>query len=115
MASFGGSVGLRNFRSTDNATVAVTNSTGNVALTGQGSDFEFKNTGSVEAFVNVGASSSVTATAGGALTADKDGSQSVPAGAILVYSFPNCGATPYVAAITATGTTTLRVSQGFGS
>lgn len=112
--NFTGSLAARNFRSTDNATIATTGTSANVTMVGDGTDFQFANVGTAEAFVTV-ATSAATAIAGGGSTKDGDGSNSVPAGAIMVYSFPNAGSAPSVAAITATGTTTLRVARGFGS
>lgn len=103
--------GLRNFRGTAYGTLAVSNSSGTLALTGGvGQDFEFKNVGTIEAFVNLG-----TLAVANAGTTGVETSLSIPAGAILVYNFPNAADAATVAAVTATGTTTLRVSQGNGS
>lgn len=102
---------IRNFRGTAFGTLAVSNSSGTLVLTGgSGQDFEFKNVGTVEAFVTVG-----TVAVANAATTGVETSISIPAGAILVYNFPMAPDAATVAFITASGTTTLRAAQGTGS
>ena len=85
-----------------NATIAVTTSTGNVAIAGTGATLRLANVTSVECFVAVG-NSAVAATTG---------SFSVPGNTQVFISIPN--EATYVAAITAATTTTLRISRGDG-
>lgn len=103
---------VRNFRATSQATLAVSNSSGTVTIAnGSGQDFEFKNVGTAEAFVQLG----TTVVAGGTVSAETGG-LSIPVGGILMYNFPNAidGAVVF-AGITASGSTVLRVTQGTGS
>lgn len=102
---------LRNFRATAFATAAVTNSSGTVTLTnGVGQDLEFKNVGTIEAFVNPGILAVANAGTTGVET-----SQSIPGGMVLVYNYPNLPDGATIAFITLSGSTTLRISQGTGS
>lgn len=102
---------IRNFRPISAGTLVTTGTSGTLTLAaGVGQDFEFKNVGTLEAFINLG----TTVTAGGTVTAE-GGGLSIPAGAILIYNFPNAQDGATIAAITQTGTTTLRVAQGTGS
>lgn len=94
-----------------NGTIAVTTSSQSIALQGAGMSLLVKNVGGGECFIAIG-DSTVTATAGAAATDATDGSLSVPAGEIAIYSIP--ATATHVAAITASGTTTLRVSRGDG-
>lgn len=97
---------------TVNGTIAVTSTSQAIALQGAGGSVLLQNVGTTECFVAVG-DSTVTATAGTGTTDATDGSMSVPAGAIVVYSIPQTAT--YVAAVTAAGTTILRVSRGSGT
>jgi hypothetical protein len=83
-------------------TLAVTTTTGSVALAGTGSALRVCNVGGAECFLAAG-SSTVTATTA---------SMSVPAGAIETFTIPITAT--HVAAITASGTTTLRLARGEG-
>ena len=98
---------------TVNGTVAVTTTSQAIALQGAGGALLVKNVGSTECFIAVG-SSTVTATAAAAAPATDatDGSMSIPAGEIGTYSIPVTAT--HLAAVTASGTTTLRVSRGEG-
>lgn len=85
-----------------NASIAVTTTTGNVAITGVGSVLRLANVTSVECFVAFG-TSAITATTG---------SFSVPGNTAIFVSVSD--AVTHVAAITASGTATLRISRGDG-
>src|SRR5580658_8980975 len=99
------------FASSYNATIAATSTSQSVAMGGSGTFYLFQNVGTAECFVAVGGVN-VVAVAGGAATKSPDGSLSVPAGAIVIYSFVD-SAQGYVAAVCASGNTTLlRISQG---
>jgi hypothetical protein len=97
---------------TVNGTVAVTTTSQRVAMQGSGGSLVLKNVGGTECFVAVG-NSTVTATAGTSATDETDGSFSIPAGEVGSYSIPVTAT--HVAAVTASGTTTLRVSRGEGA
>lgn len=110
------------FSPVQNGTIAATTSSQAIALGGSTDASAYQtgpncavvsNIGTVEAFVLFG-DSTVTAIAGGAITAANDGSASVPAGAIVSFQANIPGIT-HMAAITASGTTTIRVSRGYGS
>lgn len=83
--------------------LAVTSTTGNVALAGSGNQLLVKNVGATECFLTVGSSTVEATTA----------NMSVPPGEIAVYTIP-ISAT-HVAAITASSTTTLRLARGEGN
>lgn len=85
------------------ATLAVTSTTGSVILSGAGSSVEVQNTGLVMMFIKLG-SSTVTAA-----TTDYP----VPAGQSKVIG-RNPNTDLYIAAITASGTTTLYATTGEG-
>lgn len=92
----------------DTASRAVTTSSARVALTQKpGSSVELTvivyNQGTIDAFVAFG-DSTVTATTA---------STPVPAGTSMVFSVPNQSAA-YIAAITASGATTLKITSGSG-
>lgn len=94
------------FSPSANATLAVTATTGNVAVgsANQGSTFQFCNAGTNICFIKNGTSNAITAA-----TTDIP----VLAGAILTYSFPP--ETTHIAAIClAASTTTLYISRGEG-
>lgn len=104
-----------NFQVTWNATIAVTSTSASVEMEGGGTSFMFQNAGSQECFV-LGGPSNVVAVAGGAITASPDGSTAIQPGAIMVLSIPSLPAVPYIAAVCASGNSTLlRISQGTGS
>lgn len=99
-----------------NSTIlAVPVTSASVALAaGSASDsntVQVANVGTAEAFIAFGGAT-VAAVAQGAVTAASDGSTSIPAGAILAFSINNQG---YAAAITQSGTTTLRITRGSGT
>jgi len=96
---------------TVNSTLAATTTSDRVALQGVGSVVRVNNVGTVEAFIAFG-DSTITATAGGAATKASDGSGSVGAGATELFSVPLT--ITYAAGVTASGTTTLRLSRGEG-
>jgi len=83
-----------------NVSLAVTTTTGRVAVSGTGSVLRLANVSSVECFVTVG-DSTVTAT-----TTDFP----IPGNTVVFMEIPNIATN--VAAITAATTTTLRVSRG---
>lgn len=91
--------------------LAVTSTTGNVALPGRVSynklQVRLYNAGGATAFVNCGGST-VTASA----TTDIP----IPAGAVEVMTldFPATVTTPYIAAVTSAGTATLYITPGDG-
>lgn len=84
------------------ASISVTGTSSRVQLGASGTTILLQNTGTNDAFVAFGGSG-VTATTS---------SHSLPAGKSIAY---NAAASSYVAAITASSTTTVKVSQGFGS
>lgn len=87
--------------------LSVTSASANVALSAscQGT-IQVQNIGTAEAFVNPqGASNAAAATTS---------NDSLPAGTCHVYQVV-IGATPYLAAITTSGTATLRITQGSGA
>lgn len=91
------------------ASLAVTSSTGRVALTQAPTNTTeltviVYNSGSNDAFVKFG-TVSVTATTG---------NMPVPAGTQVQFSVPN-GTAAYIAAITASSTTTLKITSGTGT
>lgn len=90
-------------------TIAVTSASDRLAVTGLGKTLYVTNVGTTECFIAIGGST-VTAVAGGATTA-LTGGMSIPAG----FAFA-CGmdTNTHIAAITASGTTTLRVTRGDG-
>lgn len=91
-------------------TIAVTDVSARLAVSGRGKTLYVNNVGSTECFVAVG-TSTVTAVAGGATTA-LTGSMSFPAGFSCAIAMD---ANTHVAAICTTGgTTTLRITRGDG-
>lgn len=83
------------------ATISVSGTSANSQLSACGSTLILWNVGSTEAFYRLGSSSGTTA-----VTTDN----SIPASAFVVL---NVGSRqPYLAAITASSTTTLRITQG---
>jgi hypothetical protein len=95
-----------------NGTIAVTTTSQRIALTGTGSSIRVANVTATEAFINVG-DSTVVAVAGAGATQASDGAMSVPANSLGFYAVP--GSATHVAAITAAGTATLRISRGEGA
>ena len=85
------------------SSLSVTGSSANVLLSGCGHSVVLTNIGSNEAFYNVGAASTTTATTSSA---------SLPAGNSIVLNVGDNA--PYLAAITSTSTTTIRITQGQG-
>lgn len=83
-------------------TINATSVSSNAALSCQGTQVKIINIGSTEAFIKIGSSSTITA----ATTDD-----SIPGGACGIYDMAPTG---FVAGITASLTTTLRVTQGWG-
>lgn len=84
-------------------TLSVTGTTSNSQLSACGSAAIIWNIGATEAFLNLGSASNTAATTSG---------WSIPAGGAIVL---NTGRAPlYIAAITASSTTTIRVVQGNG-
>ena len=84
-------------------TLAVANTTSNVQLSTCGPVVVIWNVGSVEAFINVGSASNTAATTAG---------WSVPGSSFRTFNFGTSGL--YLAAITSSSSTTLRVTQGIG-
>lgn len=103
--------------------ITIPDSNGSIYVTGTsqrilllaGESLLLKNVGATECFVKQG-DITVTAVASGGATLAADGSMSLPAGEIGLYSIKNtAGGANYVAAVCAgAGTTTLRVSVGVG-
>jgi hypothetical protein len=84
------------------ASLSVTSTTARVALVGSGTQVLLKNVGGTECFVKVGSVAVVATTS----------CMSVPAGEIATYSISPTAT--HIAAITASGTTTLRIARGNG-
>lgn len=82
--------------------ISATTSTSNVSLPGTGPVAVVQNTGSVTAYITIGTASSLTATTAGF---------PVQAGMVIAIAIPAPG---YMAGITASGSTTLLVTQGSG-
>lgn len=85
--------------------LAVTNSTGAVALTGNATVYRLFNAGTATVFVEFGASTVTAATATG---------MPIASGAVEWLRPPTAQVAPYVAAITASGTATLYATAGEG-
>lgn len=85
---------------------------GTAQFYGQNHMVQVANVGTAEAFFQLG-DSAVVAIAEGAVTGASDGSTSIPAGSIMVFS-AGAGIT-HGAAITNSGTTTLRCCRGYGN
>ena len=83
--------------------IAVSNVSANVLLSKCGPSVMLMNITSQEAFYNLGTASSTAATTS---------NYSIPGGAYVLLQVPNLSTTYYIAAITSTSTTTLRVVQG---
>lgn len=100
------------FTPAQNGTIAVTTKSDAINIGGTGGSVTVRNLGTAEVFVALG-SSTVTATAGQtAASKASDGSFAVASGErVTLVTAPSDG---YVAAITASGTATLRVSRGEG-
>jgi len=95
-------------------TLAVTGTTANVKLSTCGPVVIVYNTTSQEAFYAVGAASNTAATAQTSSTAAPiANTYSIPGNDFITLNVDNVGAGVYLAAITATSTTTLRIVQGY--
>lgn len=94
-------------------TVAATTVSNAVALGTFGEVLLVQNDGSVTAFFALGTSVSTTAVAGGVASASSDGSIPILAGSSML--FRAAPGITYIAAVTAAGSTTLRVSRGDGT
>ncbi|MCV9943003.1 hypothetical protein [Rhizobium sp. BT-175] len=90
-------------------TIAVTTTSQAVDVTGIGKTLYVNNVGATECFVDVG-DSTVTATAGGAATG-MGGGMSFPPGFSCAIGMDG---NTHIAAVCATGTTTLRFTRGDG-
>lgn len=86
------------------ASLAVTTTTGRVALAGGGKQMLVTNPGSVQVYVEPG-SSTVSATVA---------SQCILPGTQVLMSIANIDTVTHVAAITATGAATIQISTGYG-
>lgn len=96
-------------------TLAVTNASANVLLASCGPVVIVYNITSQEAFYNIGTSSAVTASSQSTSTTaptNANGSNSIPGNSFVTLNISNL-ATAYLAAITASSTTTLRIVQGY--
>jgi hypothetical protein len=103
--------GIQYFYPEVNSTLAVTSATGRVDLTQTGDCIMLANDGYVTAYFALG-DVTVTVVAGGVITAGSTGGMAILAGERLqIRMIP--GQT-YLAGITDSGTTTLRVSRGSG-
>jgi len=95
-------------------TLAVTGTSANVQLAGCGPVVIVYNITSQEAFYAVGATSAAAATAQSSSTAAPiAGTFSIPGNTFVVLNINT--QSPYLAAITATSTTTLRIVQGYAN
>lgn len=103
---------LANFEPQQTHSIAVTTSTGRVAMAGQGVDFLFKNAGTADCFVRVGSGTVTAAVTDFPILSGEAGAYKFSNDVANVIA--NTG-TVNVAAITASGTTTLYISQGTGS
>lgn len=100
-----------------NATIAATTTTANVQLGAVGDTLVVFNDGVVNAFLSLAAPTAVAAVAGGTATLANDGGFCIPPGAIYTIRIDTSliGIGPvFASAITASGTTTLRISRGSG-
>jgi hypothetical protein len=84
-------------------TLSVSSSSSNIQLATCGPNVMLFNITAQEAFYNLGSASSTVATTS---------SFSIPGNSYIILTVPNGATGYYLAAITATSTTTLRVSQG---
>ncbi len=85
--------------------LSVTNVTSNTLLSTCGGSLIILNIGTVEAFWDIGATVAITATTS---------SKSIPGGTYLMINVPT-GAAYYLAAITSSSTTTIRLIQGIAN
>ncbi len=85
--------------------LAVTATTGSVAMTGNASVYRLYNAGTALIFVEFGISS---------VTATTSTGMPIAAGATEWLRAPNAATAPYVAAITSSGTATLYATAGEG-
>lgn len=96
-------------------TLAVTGTSANVLLANCGPVVIVYNITSQEAFYNTGATSSTVATSQTTSTTaptNLNGANSIPGNSFVTLNISNL-ATAYLAAITASSTTTLRIVQGY--
>ncbi len=103
LLAFGGPAVAQTFQSLGSTSLAVTSASGSVALPAGnfGGNITLLNVGSVEAFVAFGPNTITATTA----------NESVPGGGARCFGITN---QTFLAAITSSSTTTLRVSQGSG-
>lgn len=95
-------------------TLAVTGSSANVQLSTCGPVIIIYNITSQEAFYAYGTTSTTAATAQTSSTATPiAGTYSLPGNSFITLNIGNLAAGVYLAAITATSTTTLRIVQGY--
>ena len=91
------------FTPAGNFSISVTTTSANVNTTGAGTTMRLANVSTSECFVAFGTDNTTAATTGGF---------SMPANSQILVTVPS--GTTYVAAITASGSTTLRISRGDG-
>jgi hypothetical protein len=99
-------------------TLAVTNSSANIKLSTCGPVVILYNITSTEAFYGFGATSSATATAQSSSSATPvANSYSLPGNTFVVLNLPTASgeAAGYLAAITGSSTTTIRIIQGYAN
>lgn len=103
------------FYAEQTSTLACTTTSGSspVQLGTVGDTLALRNDGSVTVFLAFG-NSNVTVAAGGTATASNDGGMPLMAGEVYHVRVDNPGSGLFVAGITATGTTTVRISRGSG-
>lgn len=92
------------FTPCQNATISATGTTSNIQSNGCGQGVIVRNIGTTEAFIAIGTASNTAATTSGI---------SIPGGTATFFNVSSQSI--YIAGITATGTTTLRVSFGQGA
>jgi len=108
-------VGVAGISPCAGGTLAVTSTSSNVQLSNCGPVVIVYNITSQEAFYALGNTSSTTATAQSSSTAAPiAGTYSIPGGLYVVLNVNNQTA-PFLAAITSTSTTTLRIVQGYAN
>jgi len=104
--------GLNFFYPESNATLVCTGTSSNVAIGSIGDVVVISNVGTAEAFVGFVQNSAGTITASGTITAAATGGYSIPSG--MKETIRAVQDNNFLAGITNTGTTTLRVSRGSG-
>ena len=97
-------------------TLAVTGTSSNVQLSTCGPVAIVYNISTQEAFYALGSTSATAAVAQSSTTSPVASQYSIPGNTYVVINVPNAGAPAwYLAAITATSTTTLRIVQGYAA